>query len=87
VVAERPFFLVILVLSGLLNAAYFFPIVYRAFFRRNKNKKTGEASPFMVVPLVLTAGLSILFGLFPDIGFKLFKIATDVGILIFGRLQ
>lgn len=87
VTAERPLFLIVLILSGLLNAAYFFPIVYRAFFRPAKEKYSGEASPLMVVPLVITAGLSIFFGIFPDVGFKLFQLAKEAAILLFGGLR
>lgn len=75
----------VLVLSGILNAAYFFPIVQRAFFRRGKDLKDHkEASPFMVVPLVITAALSILFGIFPDLFFKFFKLAARAAYSIFG---
>ncbi len=78
-------FLVILVISGVLNAAYFFPIVQRAFFRRGKELEGhGEASPFMVVPLVLTAALSVVFGIYPDLFFHIFKLASRVAAGIFG---
>jgi multicomponent Na+:H+ antiporter subunit D len=63
----QSFFAVILLLSGLLNAGYLFSIVGRAFFiKSDKFTKFGEASPLMVVPLVITAIFSILLGLFPD---------------------
>lgn len=87
VAAARPLYLIILILSGLLNAAYFFPIIYRAFFRQGETGKTGEASLLMVVPLVLTAILSILLGVWPDLGFKFFKIAHEVGRVIFGGVS
>jgi len=78
-------FLVVLVLSGILNAAYFFPIVHRAFFRRGQGlKEHHEASPFLVVPLVLTAALSVAFGIYPDLFFKFFKLATRVAAGVFG---
>ncbi|MEX2436182.1 MAG: monovalent cation/H+ antiporter subunit D family protein, partial [Balneolaceae bacterium] len=54
----------ILIVSGLLNVGYFFPIIQRAYFRKGEGLENyGEASPFMVVPLMGTAILSILFGL------------------------
>src|SRR5690625_3093867 len=56
----------ILIFSGLLNAGYFFPILYRAYFKKGEGlEHHKEASPFMVVPIVITAALSLLFGLFP----------------------
>jgi multicomponent Na+:H+ antiporter subunit D len=79
--------LAVLVLSGVLNAAYFFPIVHRAFFRKGQDqgsKDRSEGSPFMVVPLVLTAVFSILFGIFPDLFFKFFRLAVRIASGIFG---
>lgn len=77
--------LVILVLSGLLNAAYFFPIIQRAFFRRGQGLKGhSEASPFLVVPLVLTAALSLLFGLYPDMFLYFYSLAVKVAASLFG---
>lgn len=68
-----------LLVSGLLNAGYFFPIIYRAFFLPSKNV-TGyrEASPLMVVPLVVTAAASLLFGLLPNFAFRFYDLAQTV---------
>jgi multicomponent Na+:H+ antiporter subunit D len=77
--------LAILVLSGLLNAAYFFPIVHRAFFRAPsglEGKK--EASALMVIPIVITALISFLFGIYPDLFLKFFKLATKISSAIMG---
>jgi multicomponent Na+:H+ antiporter subunit D len=80
-----PVVLLVLVFSGILNAAYFFPIVQRAFFRRGQDlKDRGEASPLMVVPLMVTAILSVTLGIFPDIFFRLYKLAAAVANSIFG---
>ncbi len=77
--------LIILVLSGLLNAGYFFPIIHRAFFREGKNLEGyGEASPLMVVPIVIMAFLSLLFGLFPDLFFNFFSTAVNVSSSVMG---
>ena len=79
--------LFILVVSGLLNAAYFFPIVHRAFFRDPDGGELAghkEASPFMVVPLTLTALLSLLFGIYPDLFFKFFRLASTAVAGIMG---
>ena len=60
-------FVGIFLLSGLLNAGYFFSIVARAFFApSDRFTRFGEASPMLVIPLVVTAVLSLLLGLFPD---------------------
>jgi multicomponent Na+:H+ antiporter subunit D len=63
---------ILLVLAGstILNACYFLPIVYAAFFKEAKPDghliepvpKIQEAPAFMVIPLVLTGiGAMILF--------------------------
>ncbi|MEW6507535.1 MAG: monovalent cation/H+ antiporter subunit D family protein [Bacteroidota bacterium] len=77
--------LIVLVVSGLLNAGYFFPIIHRAFFRvGNGLENYREASPLMVVPIVITAILSIMFGLFPDLFFNFFNTALDVSASVMG---
>jgi multicomponent Na+:H+ antiporter subunit D len=49
--------LVVLAVSTILNASYFLPVVYRAFFRKPEGEFTGikEAPAVMVVSLVITA--------------------------------
>jgi multicomponent Na+:H+ antiporter subunit D len=72
-------YLAVLLLSGLLNASYFFPIVHRAFFRKAPHfHRFDEASPLMVVPLILTAALALFLGLFPDSVFHFFRLAAAV---------
>ncbi len=60
-----------LLASTLLNAGYFVPIVYRAFFRPPAvgvdHTLFKEAPLVMVVPLCLTAVISVALGLFPQI--------------------
>ena len=74
----------ILVVSGLLNAGYFFPILHRAYFKKGEGlEKYGEASPFMVVPIVITAALSVLFGLFPNLFFGFYDMALAISASIF----
>jgi multicomponent Na+:H+ antiporter subunit D len=69
--------LVVLLASSLLNAGYFVPVVLRAFFPRNgtgAGLAYAEASPYMVVPLFLTAVLSVVFGFYPDLFLKLIEV-------------
>nr|MBL0700658.1 monovalent cation/H+ antiporter subunit D family protein [Desulfobacterales bacterium] len=72
--------LVVLLTSSLLNAAYFVPIIYTAFFQRPEPSEMlepiQEASPFMVVPLCLTALGSLVFGFYPDLFVKIVKVVT-----------
>jgi multicomponent Na+:H+ antiporter subunit D len=62
--------LVVLVASSLLNAAYFAPVVYSAFFNPPPAADVGrhyqEAPLAMLVPLCLTAVLSVVIGISPD---------------------
>jgi multicomponent Na+:H+ antiporter subunit D len=77
--------LFVLVLSGLLNAAYFFPIIHAAFFRKGEGLEgKGEAPLTMVIPLVITAILSLLLGIYPDLFFNLFKMAGSIAATVMG---
>jgi len=71
--------LFVLLASTVLNAGYFVPIIYKAFFHKPANPAADaegnygihhddikEAPYFVVVPLVVTATLSLLIGLFPS---------------------
>ncbi len=70
--------LIVLLASSLLNAAYFGPIVYKAFFEKEHIEEGHVGNPgdhgheeikeipFVVVPLMLSAIGSVLLGLYPD---------------------
>jgi multicomponent Na+:H+ antiporter subunit D len=62
--------LVVLLTSTLLNAAYFVPVVYQAFFGQPPAGDAAhgfkEAPPAMVVPLALTAVISVAIGVYPN---------------------
>jgi multicomponent Na+:H+ antiporter subunit D len=63
--------IVVLVGSSLLNAAYFVPVVYHAFFSpapaADAGRAYGEAPPAVLIPLCLTALISVALGLYPDL--------------------
>ncbi|UXN62089.1 monovalent cation/H+ antiporter subunit D family protein [Phyllobacterium zundukense] len=61
-------FLIVLLVSSVLNAAYFLPVSYTAFFgtAAQESPATVREIPMMTVPLVATAILSVLMGIFPD---------------------
>jgi multicomponent Na+:H+ antiporter subunit D len=76
--ANMGIYLGLLLLSGLLNAGYFFPIIRRAFFMQSeKPLKFAEARLLLVIPLVVTAALSLLLGLAPDAFFHFYQLATN----------
>jgi|WetSurMetagenome_2_1015567.scaffolds.fasta_scaffold00751_11 multicomponent Na+:H+ antiporter subunit D len=60
--------LAVILASTLLNAAYFVPVTYRAFFGTlaQADRRLKEASPAMVIPLLITAVISLAMGIFPD---------------------
>ncbi|MBM3310374.1 MAG: monovalent cation/H+ antiporter subunit D family protein [Candidatus Aminicenantes bacterium] len=77
----------LLVGSGLLNAGYLFPIVLRAFFKPGRGVEgRREASPLLVVPLLATAVLSLILGLWPDLGFKFFELARTAAASLAGGI-
>ena len=65
-------------LRALLDGAYFFPVIYGAFFKKSKGiKSTFDEAPVLVVaPIVITAIGSLLFGLFPDAFIHFFQLAA-----------
>ena len=73
-------FLFVFLLSALLDAAYLFPIIYKAFFKtmESEQPQVSEAPLSMVVPLALTALLSILFFFSPDLIFNFYSLAERV---------
>lgn len=61
--------LAVILVSTLLNAGYFVPIVYRAFMRESStaDRAGGEAPWTMVVALVTTAAFTVLLFFFADV--------------------
>lgn len=72
----------VLLLSTLLNAAYFLPILYKAYFESPAESHPGEAhaieesSYAIVVPLLITAMMSVVLGLYPDLLLELVRRAV-----------
>jgi multicomponent Na+:H+ antiporter subunit D len=64
---DNVFVLVVLIIATGLNAGYFLPIIFRAFFdteRQPVSKDHGEAPWPMVIALLTTAALTLLFFFF-----------------------
>jgi multicomponent Na+:H+ antiporter subunit D len=73
--------LLVLLVSSLLNAAYFLPIVYRAFFAEApQGEETGikEAPLFCLVPLCLTAFGSLMLFFFHESLLRLAQMALGI---------
>jgi len=76
--AHEIIFLFVLILNALLDIAYFFPIIYRSFFKvAQEPLRAGiqEASMFMVVPAALCAVLSFWLGITPNAFVRFFEMA------------
>ncbi|MEC7875784.1 MAG: monovalent cation/H+ antiporter subunit D family protein [Pseudomonadota bacterium] len=73
----------IIVISTLLNAAYFLPIVYIAFFRDSgiKNDQGYHESPFPIVFAVFsTACITVILFFFPEIPLQLIRLLIGADI-------
>ena len=68
---------IVLLASSFLNAAYFIPVLYRAFFKDENSEFVDQnpeindphdikENPFLVIPLTFTALVSIILGIYPD---------------------
>jgi multicomponent Na+:H+ antiporter subunit D len=72
--------LLILIASTLLNAAYFAPITYKAFFGKRPVGEpfTGikEAPLSMLIPILIACTISVLIGIFPDFMLQFVKAVT-----------
>jgi multicomponent Na+:H+ antiporter subunit D len=68
----------VLILSTMLSAAYFMPVVYAAFFKAPKPRSGshGEAPWPIVLAITLTAAGTLLLFLFPN---TLFELARQIG--------
>ena len=72
--AGQGVFIMVLVTSGLLNLAYFFPIVHDAFFK----PAYGEVAPerlTLTAPLAVTALAVLLLGIMPNLGASFYQLA------------
>jgi multicomponent Na+:H+ antiporter subunit D len=70
--------LIVLLVSTVLNAAYFLPITFKAFFEKDdvpdlahhgghdSHHEEIKENPMIAIPLVLTAIISLLIGIYPN---------------------
>jgi multicomponent Na+:H+ antiporter subunit D len=72
--------LLILIASTMLNAAYFAPITYKAFFGKRPIGEpfTGikEAPLAMLIPILIACFISVLIGIFPNFMMHFVKVVT-----------
>ena len=72
--------LLILIASTMLNAAYFVPITYRAFFGKRPAGEPfqgiKEAPLSMLIPIIIACTISVLLGIFPNFMLQFVKAVT-----------
>jgi multicomponent Na+:H+ antiporter subunit D len=82
--SDQIVFLVVLLVSSILNAAYFLPVVYKAFFCTEKESLfTGprqEPPRWCLVPPVITAVCSVVLFFYPQPFLKLARMAVAAAI-------
>jgi multicomponent Na+:H+ antiporter subunit D len=77
--AHEIVFLFVFFTSAMLDVAFLFPIVYNSFFKKPMDDVVphfDEAPMLMVVPLSITALLSLVFGIAPDAFVQFFSITS-----------
>lgn len=83
--------LAIMLGASLFTAAYLLPIVQIAFFpgplaegEPERHPEVGEARPALLVPLLVTAALTIVFGIVPGVIGVQYELAAAVSATVFG---
>ena len=87
--ANRPLVLAVLAISALLALSYLIPVCYTAFFKEDKSGEFiayGEADKRMLLPICITAVLSVVLGIFPNFGGHLYTFAVSAAKEITGGL-
>jgi multicomponent Na+:H+ antiporter subunit D len=84
--AREIIFLIVFLLSALLDVAFFFPIVYNAFFKATQDEpfRCEEAPLSMVIPLTATALFSLVLGIYPDAVMRFFSITHQAVRAVLG---
>ena len=83
--AQQTIFMVVLLVSSFLNAFYFLPIVYKAFFGKSEEEdedgapvKIQEANLCLVIPLLISAIISIVLFFYPTVFINLIKVGLNI---------
>ncbi|MCP4020396.1 MAG: monovalent cation/H+ antiporter subunit D family protein [Desulfobacteraceae bacterium] len=81
--AQQTTFMIVLLLSSFLNAFYFLPIVYNAFFGKSEDEgdspvKIKEANLCCVIPLMVSSAISIALFFYPNVFIQLIKVGLGI---------
>lgn len=70
--------LLVLLGSTLLNIGYFVPVIITAFFKKPEKELSYKEAPlFMLIPLVITAIISLAIGIMPEEPLALVQLAVE----------
>ncbi len=74
--AGQPIFLVVIMVSAMLNAAYYLPPIYDGFFGEDPDGITEncEAPMSMLLPIIITGSFVLFFGIFANVPYTPLKI-------------
>lgn len=78
--ASKPLFLIIILISSLLNAGYYLPVVISAFFGKDENallKNAREAEGLALLPLIIFSLLIVALGVYPKVILDVIHKAVD----------
>ncbi|SES65804.1 complex I subunit 5 family protein [Anaerobranca gottschalkii] len=78
--AHKPFYALVIIISSLLNAVYYLPIVLKAFFGQKGDVSLGNDGlpKRMLVPMLVLGAACIIFGLIPGNLFNLVQRAAEI---------
>lgn len=82
--AQQTIFVVVLLVSSFLNAFYFLPIVYKGFFEKSEEEEEGipvkieEANLCLLIPLMITAVISIVLFFYPTVFVHLIEVGLGL---------
>lgn len=79
--AKNLILLSVFLISSFLNAVYFLPIVFNGFFKSlnsNQEIKIKEAPVCCVIPMIITAFISIVLFFYQDIFFRLIEVGLKL---------
>lgn len=68
--ADKPIFVVMIMISSFLNAIYYLPIIITAFLKENNSRKNiltiDQVPKTMLTPMVILASACVILGFFPQ---------------------
>ncbi len=86
--ASKTIFLVVIFVSSILNALYYLPIIYIAFFREGRKTASGKSFQVrhaMLYPLLGITSAVVIFGIFARIRFAPYNLAVSAVRQLFPR--